>query len=386
MGVLAIACPIRVGDEQRFTKIHIKETLINQLLSCFSPWHRGCHYRGMMKKQQIQAAFYYILIILAVHIAGCRNSTNTGVEPGLSTLEPPTSIEATVISTTELDVSWTNTDFPDLTKVILQYKKSSEATFTEVDVGTSSEHSLSSLEADTAYEIKMKSIGKNAEESEFSSIVTETTTVDGGGGGGNGTCPVATGLDANPLSPTQVQLAWTWSTANYSEMASYLVQRKLATSNAWTDVQNITVNGAPEIVFTDVAAIPGAIHYRIVSDCNQTTYNSSVSDTVTAYVALEIPTITSVVDYGVNHRVNFNYTTDGLSDHTGFQLQYTVGSNPAQLTAINTYTGLSQFYGPSFTTATCPVNTLVKYQIRATRGNLSLSSEWSAEYTVLCPW
>jgi hypothetical protein len=330
-------------------------------------------------KEKFKAILYYMLVILAVHITGCRSNSGTIEDGGdnTSVLTPPSSVAGVVDTITKIDVSWSNTSFPELEKVILEYKKATQNNFTEVDVAKATNHSIESLEPNTDYKIRLKSVASDGDESDYSDEITVNTSIQA-----SASCPVSEGLDATVISPTQVQLSWTWSTSNYSEMDNYLVQRKLTSSSAWTDVQNIVVNGAPAITYMDNAAAAGEIHYRLVSDCNETTYNSNNSDAVTALTALPVPVITTIADYGSYNRVNFNYTADGLNGHNGFQAEYTVyGLSP---------TTTSVTYVPSITykdvTPTgCSNGNSVTYRIRATRANLLQSSDWSAPFQVICP-
>ncbi len=330
-------------------------------------------------KEKFKAVLYYMLVILAVHITGCRSNSGT-IEDGednTSVLTPPTSVAGAAASTTEIDVSWTNTTFPELEKVILEYKKATQNSYTELNVATANSHSLESLEPNTDYKIRLKSVAMDGEQSEYSSEITINTSIQV-----SATCPVSQGLDATVISPTQVQLSWTWSTSNYSEMDNYLVQRKLTSSAAWTDVQNIVVIGAPAITYMDNAASAGEIHYRLVSDCNQTTYNSDFSDSVIALTALPVPVITTIVDYGTYNRVNFNYTADGLSGHNGFQAEYTVYGLSPTTTTVTYVTSITY---KDVTPIGCSNGNSVTYRVRATRANLLQSSEWSAPFQVICP-
>lgn len=262
-------------------------------------WHGGCHNRGTMTmsmKQKMQALLYYMLIILAVYITGCRNTPGVG-EP----IEEPNPT-----STNQ------NTD-P-----------------TEEEPG----------------------------------------------------CPVAESISAIVQSSTSVTLSWNWSENDYSAFDNYLIQRKLTSASAWVELASVEVDGTPAEAFTDSDAIPGEIHYRVVSDCDATMYHSTPSNSVTALAALEIPAISTVQDMGTYHRVNFAYATDGLSGHNGFQIEYVVNSNAAMYaTQLFNISATYQNVTPSG----CSTGQLVTYRIRATRANLLQSSDWSAPFQTICP-
>jgi hypothetical protein len=264
----------------------------------------------------------------------------------------------------------------------LEYKKSTESTYTSVEVGNATSHIISDIDETLDYNVRLKATTEDGEVSDY--VLANALANGGGGGGGDTTCPVAQGLAAAVISPTQVQLSWTWSSSNYSELDTYLVQRKLTSTNAnaWLDVEEIVVSGTPSITYMDIAAIPGEIHYRIVSDCDQTTFNSVSSNAVTALTALPIPLITSVLDYGNYHRVNFNFTADGLNGHTGFQIEYVVNTNAPLYATLVTYVGATY---QNVTPIGCSANQLVTYRIRATRANLLHSSQWSQQYQQFCP-
>jgi hypothetical protein len=79
-------------------------------------------------KEKFKAILYYMLVILAVHITGCRSNSGTIEDGGdnTSVLTPPSSVAGVVDTITKIDVSWSNTSFPELEKVILEYKKATQ--------------------------------------------------------------------------------------------------------------------------------------------------------------------------------------------------------------------------------------------------------------------
>lgn len=343
-------------------------------------------------KQKFTALLYYILVILAVHITGCRNATDTtgNDTAGLTDeLTAPTNISVTVSTETEVAVTWTNTDFPELQKVLLQYKKTVDANFTEVDVQMATSHTLSSLQADTDYVIRMKSIDNDGNESSFSSEVAFLTTV-GGGGGGNTDCPVANGLDATVISSSQVNLAWTWSNSNYSELDTYVVQRKATSATVWSDVQTITVSGSPLITYSNTGVPTGEIHYRIVSYCGANDYPSTASDAVTAVsVGSILPTPT-----GLTAPAYYNGNIEYLdwANYTGGP--YNAPGGWITIEVESTVSGFAPTYNSStgsnsyiyFTPPNCFDGTWVEYRIRAIAYNGSaFNSNWSNAITQLCP-
>ncbi len=250
----------------------------------------------MSMKQKMQALLYYMLIILAVYITGCRNTPGAG-EP----VEEP----------------------------------------------------------------NPTSTNQNTDPSEEEP-----------------TCPVAESILAVVQSSTSATISWNWDQSDYAELDSYIIQRKLVSESAWTDLIDVAVSGTPTETFTDSSAIPGEIHYRIVSDCDATTYHSVVSNSVTTLAALEVPVISTVQDMGTYHRVNFTYATDGLSGHNGFQIEYVVNSNAAMYaTQLFNISATYQNVTPSG----CSTGQLVTYRIRATRANLLQSSDWSAPFQTICP-
>ena len=195
-------------------------------------------------------------------------------------------------------------------------------------------------------------------------------------------CPVAEGINAVVQSTTSITLSWSWSDNDYSLLDNYLIQRKLVAASAWEDLASVVVSGTPTETFADTDAIPGEIHYRIVSDCDSTMHHSVPSNSATALAALEIPSITTVLDYGTYHRVNFSYSTDAQNGHNGFQIEYVVNSNaPMYAAQIFTTSATYQHVTP----AGCSAGQLVTYRIRATRANLLQSSQWSTPFQTICP-
>ena len=346
-----------------------------------------------MTKQKLQAFLYYMLVILAVYITGCRNNRGVIDENGnTSAIRPPSSLVAQfttageagvaslATSTPVIKVTWVNPTYNASEYTIqIEYKKSSETSFHMFDLDLDTSHIIYPVDETLDYNIRLKATTEDGDSSEY---VTTIVYADNSGA----SCPIAVGLDASVASPSQVNLTWMWSNNDFFvALNSYVVQRKLITSSTWVDVKTTVVNGTPSSSYSDVSVIAGEIHYRIVSHCGANQSSSTISDSVVATVALPIPDITSAVPWGTNqNRITWTYAgTAGANGHNGYQIKYEVsnGASGYFLSIAPT----TNIYIASLSDTVCPVGQTVTYQVRATRLNQLLSSQWSAPFQVSCP-
>jgi hypothetical protein len=284
---------------------------------------------GTMLKQRFEAALYYILIIVAVYITGCRNalapSDGSGLEGGggsnSATLSAPSQIDASAVSTTEIDVTWVNTDFPDLQKVSLEYKKSSVETYTTMNADVSTQYSLTGLEANTAYDIRLKSIASDAKESDYSDVATATTM--------NvviaNSYPTATITSAS-VYDGQILIAHTWSSTDTFYVQNIYCESKLVTGSVWAAYRTGTSGnfGNPSFCNTNVngAESIGKRQYRI-----RVHFNNGTAETlsnVSAELVAKLPAPTNVNLFPVSiNEINWSWlqTYDPLY-HTGFSVHF----------------------------------------------------------------
>lgn len=308
-----------------------------------------------MTKERFKALLYYVLILLAVHFTGCRNSlqdttTTDGGGNGTATLTSPTQVSGTAMSTAEIGVSWINTDSPDLQKVELEYKKSADAAYTTVDVNTASDHSLTGLEAGTAYDIRLKSIATNNEESDYSELITVTTLAEVI----DDSHPLATISSAN-VYDGKVIIVHTWSSADNSHIQNIYCESKLVTGSVWAAYNTGTsanfgnlsycttnLNGAENI---------GKRQYRIRVHFNDGALDSISA--VTAVLVAKLPAPTNVNISVANLSLlswNWLETYDPLY-HTGFSIHYSY--SPPSIFFANNGSGSTAYNDYDYSTNIC---------------------------------
>jgi glucose/arabinose dehydrogenase/fibronectin type 3 domain-containing protein len=177
---------------------------------------------------------------------------------GTDTTPPsaPTAPTATAVSTTRLDLAWAaSSDNVGVTEYRVERCQGSSCT-NFAQVGTTPNTNLSStgLAANTVYRFRVRAADAAGNLSPYSAIVSGRTLA------ADTTRPTApTGLTANAVSPTQVNLGWTASTDNVG-VTGYRVERcQGAGCTTWAEIASTSTTS-----HSDTGRLPGTVYrYRV---------------------------------------------------------------------------------------------------------------------------
>ncbi len=162
----------------------------------------------------------------------CRTIGTTTCSSGGDTQAPtvPTGLSAQAISSSQINLSWTaSTDNVAVTGYrIYRCLGSNCSPTTQLATSATNSYSNTGLSASTAYTYRVLAYDAAGNVSSQSSSASATTS-SGGGGGDTQAPTVPTGLSAQAISSSQINLSWTASTDNVA-VTGYRIYRCLGSN------------------------------------------------------------------------------------------------------------------------------------------------------------
>jgi chitodextrinase len=172
----------------------------------------------------------------------------------------PGSPSATIISSSQIDLSWSaSTDNVGVANYLVERCSGSSCTnFTTIATPAGTTYSDSGLSASTTYRYRIRAIDAGGLRSAYSTVISATTST---GGGGDVLAPsTPTGLRVIAASSSEIDIGWNASTDNVG-VTAYVVERcQGASCSSWSTV-----------------ATPGAIRFNDPSRSPSTSYSYRVS-------------------------------------------------------------------------------------------------------------
>ena len=150
------------------------------------------------------------------------SSTLTFTTPHADACLTPTGLTASTITTSSVELSW---DANNAVSWILQYRKTSETTWSQQSVATN-HYTLSNLDPETEYKVTVKAVCGDNASSDWSAELTFTTEALPAG------CPEPSNLAATNMTKNSVVLDWTEN----GHATSWTVNYKEANANQWSTV------------------------------------------------------------------------------------------------------------------------------------------------------
>ncbi len=240
----------------------------------------------------------------------------------------------------------------------IQYKLSSSGTWTTV-TSTTNSYTLSGLNSNATYQVKIETNCNNLQNSNYSSVQSFTTPFP--------VCSVPSGLSATSITTTSATLSW----SSVASAVNYNVQYKVYNAGSWTTVVATTNTQALS------SLTPSTKYYfQIQSNCGGGNLsNYSTIDSFTTLTPCGVPTNLSATAITSNSAtLNWN----AVSGATNYNVQYKIfsaGSWTTVVSATNSYslTGLN-------------ANTKYYFQIQCNCGSGNLSNYSVADsFTTLIP-
>jgi len=279
---------------------------------------------------------------------------------------PPTGFTASVISSTQINLSWTaSTDNVGVTGYrIERCTGASCTTYTQIATSTTATYSNTGLTVSTTYRYRVRANDAAGNLSSYSSVINATTPADT-------TAPTApTGLTATVASGTQINLSWTAATDNVG-VTGYRIERcsGVACSNF---AQIATTTTA--VTYSNTGLTNGTSYsYRVRANdaaSNLSSY-STVTTTSTLDTTLPTPPTSFTATAVSSTQINLSWTasTDNVGV-TGYRIERCQGASCSSFAQIATPTTTS------YSDTGLIVSTNYSYRVRATDagGNLSTYS------------
>ena len=279
-------------------------------------------------------------------------------------LETPT-LTVGAKTETSITVSWNTIAHAD--RYSLSYKPSSETAWTNVNVGTNASYTITGLENNTQYDLRLKAIGDGVNyKSVYSPVIQETTGASSAPSG-----PIA--LETPVLTvtdKTETSIAVSWNAVEHADR--YSLSYKTANATTWTNVNvgtsaSYTITGLVNNTQYDIRlkAVGDGVNYKSVysSIIKETTGASSAP---TGPISLVQPVLTVTGKTGVTISVKWNAVAHAE--------RYSVGYKLASETE---WTNVSAGTSTSYTITGLELNTKYDLRVKAIGDGVNYKSVYS---------
>jgi len=285
----------------------------------------------------------------------------------------PSGLTATVISATQINLSWTaSTDNVGVTGYrVERCSGASCTTFAQIGTPTATTYNDMGLAPSTSYSYRVRATDAAGNLSSYSSTAGASTTADT-------TAPTApSGLTTTVISPTQINLSWTASSDNVG-VAGYRVERcSGASCTTFAQVATPSTTTYNDTGLTSATSYS----YRVrATDAagNLSSYSSTASGTTsadtTAPTAPGTPTLTVVSSSQIN--LGWTASTDNIGV-TGYRVERCSGAS------CTTFAQVATPAATTYNDTSLTASTSYSYRVRATdaAGNLSSYSSTASATT-----
>jgi hypothetical protein len=244
---------------------------------------------------------------------GTNDSFDSPLGPAVATTTTPASLAATVVSSSQINLSWSgnsgNTNITGYTVARATNSAFTSASYFYVNGAGATSYSSSGLSAGATYYYKIKAEGtSDAYDSPFTTAISATTT---------GAAPNApSNLAATVVSSSRIDLSWTDNSTNET---SFELQR--ATDSAFT--QNVLwIGGIQGSSYSNTGLAASTTYYyrvRAKGTSQDSAYSSAASGTTSSSSVPAAPSSLAATVVS-NSRINLSWT-DNSSNETGFELK-----------------------------------------------------------------
>ncbi len=209
--------------------------------------------------------YYRVRAYKGTQYSGYSNEANDTIE-----LAAPTDLNATAVSSSQVDLSWTDNSSSE-DGFSIERKEGAAGTWAEIatvgaDVTT---YQDTGLEAETTYYYRIRAY-KGTQYSDYSNEASDTTEL-----------AAPTDLDATVVWEDQIDLSWT---DNSSNEEGFKIERKEGAAGTWAEIDTV---GADVTTYQDTGLEDGTTYYYRVRAYKDTQY-SDYSNEVNATTISEI--------------------------------------------------------------------------------------------------
>lgn len=252
------------------------------------------------KSKELSAATRYYYRVRAWNSAGDSEYSNEANATTFA-LPTPSGLTATPISTTRIDLAWTDTSTGETGFKI--ERRIGSGTWSQIDtVGADvTTYQSTGLTANTTYSYRVRAFNASGN-SNFSNIDTDTTFA----------VVEPSGLTATAISDDRIDLAWT---DNSSDETGFRIERRLGNGD-WVE---ITTVGAGVVSYQDSGlsmGTPYSYRVRAYNAIGYSAYSNEASATTTTSVPPATPTPTSPSGSSTNTTPTFTFSAvSGATDY-----------------------------------------------------------------------
>jgi titin len=275
------------------------------------------------------------------------NEANATTQAG--GLLPPSSLTATAVSKTQINLSWTDNSTTE-TGFSIEFKigSGSFSVLTTVGANVTAFQSMG-LNANTLYTYRVRATD-SVNNSAYSNEDAERTWLNG-----------PTNLIATAISTSQINLTWTETIVNET---GFIVERKTGVAGSYAQVgSTLPINSTS---FSDAGLpINTQFFYRVyaINSANRSEYSNEDDATTTSGVLTPTPPSNLVATGVSKNQINLTWQ-DNSSNETGFLIERKTGSS-------GTYSQIGTVGANviTFNNTGLAVNTLYFYRVRAANGS-----------------
>lgn len=225
----------------------------------------------------------------------------------------PTSLVATVTSSSQIDLSWTDNS-SDETSFVVERATSSGGTYSTIATlaANSTSYSSTGLSASTTYyyRVHTANAGGNSADSNTANATTQATIT---------TAPTApSGLSATAASSSQINLSWT---DNSTTETGFKLERGTSSSGPFSLIYTSAANVTS---YSDTSLSAATTYYYRVLAYNGSGNSSytSVANATTQAIAISAPTAPSGLSATATSTTQINLSwTDNSSNESGFKIE-----------------------------------------------------------------
>src|SRR5882724_9646501 len=279
----------------------------------------------------------YYYRVLAFNTGG--SSTYSNEQSAITTLTSPTSLTATTVSSSQINLTWTDKSSSE-SGFKIEQSPVDNSHYTEIaTVGpNTTSYTSSGLNEATKYYYRVRAYNAIAT-SGYTSEKNATTLYN---------IPIApSGLTITSVTSSKIVLAWTDNSGNES---GFRIQRKQGATGVYGD---LTTTGANATQYSDTTVTDGTTYYYGVC-ANNPAGDSTFSNEVNGITLLAVPTSLTATAVSAS-AIALTWTDNSLSE-TGYRIEQspvdnlnyteiaTVGPNTTSFTASGLNEGTKYYY------------------------------------------
>ncbi len=264
------------------------------------------------------------------------------------TLQAPTGLTATAVSSSQIDLTWQDNSANE-TGFQVQRRVAGSTNWVQIATTATNATAFSNtgLQPNTTYHYRVQAFNAT-ESSAFSNQAMATTPA-------SITLQAPTGLTATAVSSSQIDLTWQDNSTNET---GFQVQRRVASSTNWVQIATTATNAT---TFSNTGLQPNTTyHYRVqaFNATESSAFSNQAMATTPASITLQAPTGLTATAVS-SSQIDLTWQ-DNSTNETGFQVQRRVASSTNWVQIATTATNATTFSNTGL-----QPNTTYHYRVQA---------------------